>query len=239
MYLTTGLFWAMEPRLPIQLLHEVCGPTIRWASQAQMGETEAATETIREIARRFWGGEIAADFSTYEGKAKAAAVIQDREYAKESLIICDFLFPLFYSAVSDNHVGDPTIEHQIYEAATGKPRDEARLYKIGERVYNLQRAIHVREGRKAREDDALEEFNFTVPLKTDFGNPDCLVPGKGGKKHSRKGTVVDREEFEKMKDEYYALRGWDVASGLQTQANMDALDLGDVALALAEKGLLA
>jgi hypothetical protein len=51
--------------------------------------------------------------------------------------------------------------------------------------------------------------------------------------------VVDRDEFEKMKDQYSALRGWDVATGLQTKANMDALDLGDVALALEEKGLLA
>ena len=239
MYLTTGLFWAMEPRLPIQLLHEVCGPTIRWANQVRQGDAASAFNTIREIGRRFWGSEIAADFSTYEGKAKAAAVIQEREYAKESLIICDFLFPLFYSLVSEDGLGDPTIESQIYEAVTGRPMDEAGLYRIGERVYNLQRAIHLREGRKAREDDVLEEFNFTVPLKTDFGNPDCLVPGKDGETLSRQGMVVDRDGFEKMKDEYYALRGWDVATGLQTKANMDALDLGDVAQVLEEEGLLA
>ncbi|MEE8399532.1 MAG: aldehyde ferredoxin oxidoreductase C-terminal domain-containing protein, partial [Desulfobacterales bacterium] len=108
-----------------------------------------------------------------------------------------------------------------------------------ERVYNLQRAIHLREGRKAREDDVLEEYNHTIPLKNDFGNPDCLVPGKDGEKYSRQGMVVERDEFEKMKDEYYEIRGWDVATGLQTKATLEALDLGDVALELEQKGLLA
>ncbi|OGP86537.1 MAG: hypothetical protein A2V87_04415 [Deltaproteobacteria bacterium RBG_16_58_17] len=35
--------------------------------------------------KRFWGSEIAADFSMHAGKALAAAKIQDHQYAKESL----------------------------------------------------------------------------------------------------------------------------------------------------------
>jgi aldehyde:ferredoxin oxidoreductase len=239
LYITTGFFWAMEPRLPIQLLHEVSVPGMRWAVHAMGGQTGMTSDVIREIGRRFWGGEIAADFSTYEGKAKAAAVIQDREYAKESLIICDFLFPIFTSAIDEKGVGDPTIENQLYEAVTGRPMDEEGLYKIGQRVYNLQRAIHIREGRKAREADVLEEYNYTTPLKSDFGNPDCLVPGPNGEKFSRKGMVIDRDKFEEMKDEYYEIRGWDVKTGLQTKAALEALDLGDVAREMEQKGLLA
>lgn len=239
LYITTGFFWAMEPRLPIQLLHEVSVPGMRWASQAMGAPTGMSSDVIREVGKRFWGSEIAADFSTYEGKAGAAAVIQDREYAKESLIICDFIFPIFTSLVAEDGVGDPTVENQLYEAVTGRPMDEAGLYRIGERVYNLQRAIHIREGRKAREDDVLEEYNYTVPLKSDFGNPDCLVPGPNGEKFSRKGMVIDRDEFEKMKDEYYELRGWDVKTGLQTKANLESLDLEDVAEDMERLGLLA
>ena len=41
---------------------------------------------------------------------------------------------------------------------------------------------------------------------------DCLVPGKNGEA-IRKGQVFDREKFEDMKSELYALRGWDVATG--------------------------
>jgi len=238
LYLTTGFFWAMEPRLPIQLLHEVSVPGMRWASTAMGVPSGVDSDVIRGIGRRFWGGEVAADFSTYEGKAKAAEVIWNREYAKESLIICDFLFPIFTSLADEDRLGDPTIESQLYEAVTGRPMDEAGLYKIGERAYNLQRAIHVREGWKGRQDDVLEEYNYTIPLKSDFGNPDCLVPGPNGEKFSRKGMVVERDKFEEMKDEYYELRGWDVETGLQTKACLEGLDMGDVAQEMERLGLL-
>jgi hypothetical protein len=50
--------------------------------------------------------------------------------------------------------------------------------------------------------------------------------------------VVEREEFEKMKDEYYGIRGWDVPTGLQTRASLETLDLGDVAEGLAKRSVL-
>ena len=51
--------------------------------------------------------------------------------------------------------------------------------------------------------------------------------------------VIDRDAFEEMKDEYYELRGWDVKTGLQTKANLESLDLEDVAREMAQLGLLA
>ena len=78
-----------------------------------------------------------------------------------------------------------------------------------------------------------------MPLKGDYGNPECLVPGKDGKPFSRKGMVVDRDEFEKMKDEFYQIRGWDVATGLQTREQLKSLDLADVAETMEREGLLA
>ena len=56
---------------------------------------------------------------------------------------------------------------------------------------------------------------------------------------SRKGAVLDREKFEAMKDEYYRLRGWDVATGLQTAEMLEGLDLEDVATDLKKRGLVA
>jgi aldehyde:ferredoxin oxidoreductase len=66
-----------------------------------------------------------------------------------------------------------------------------------------------------------------------------ILPGKDGEVVSLKGRVVDREAFEKMKDEYYQLRRWDVATGLQTRAQMEEVGLKDVALDLEARGLLA
>jgi len=242
MYLTTGLFYAMEPRLPTQQLHEISTLLMRWAIDQAQGPKEdgLTSQVVRDIAKRFWGSEIAGDFSTYEGKALAAARIQDRQYAKENLILCDFTWPVIYSPFTHDGVGDPTLESRLCAAVTGREMDEEGLYRIGERTFNLQRAILIREGWRGREDDSLEEFNFTVPLKGDTaGNPDAIVPGPEGETFARKGMVVDREQFEGMKDEYYAIRGWDVRTGLQKRARLEDLGLGDVAGELEEQGLLA
>ncbi len=248
LYLTTGLLYAFDPRLPIQQLHEVSMQALAWAAREIGMGGEYADESspfhymtsvlFRKIAKRFWGDEICADFSTYEGKARAAAKIQDRQFAKECLILCDFSYPVIHSPVTEDHVGDPTLESRICEAVTGRDIDEKGLYREGERAFNLQRAILAREGRRGREYDRIEEFNFSMPLKGEWGNPECLVPGKGGEPFSRKGLVVDRDEFEKMKDEFYDIRGWDVATGFQTRAKLVELDLADVADGLEREGLL-
>ena len=51
--------------------------------------------------------------------------------------------------------------------------------------------------------------------------------------------MVERDKFEKMKDEYYQLRGWDTATGLQTKAKLEELELQDVAEDLERRGLIA
>ena len=239
LYLTPALLYALEPRLPIQHLHEISVPGMVWGmAQMGWGDSFMTSDVFRAIARRFFGSEIAVDFSTIEGKALAAVKIQDREYAKESLILCDLCWPITFSEITEDHVGDPTLESQICSAVTGRYIDEEGLYRIGERVFNLQRAILLREGRKGRPADALDEFEFTVPLKGDFGNPDCTVPGKDGQPFSRKGMVLDRQEFEKMKDEYYIIRDWDVATGLQSRKKLRDLGLDDVLPELEQRNLV-
>ena len=71
----------------------------------------------------------------------------------------------------------------------------------------------------------------------DWTVKECLVPGKNGEVISRKGQVLDRQKFEDMKSEFYALRGWDVPSGLPTKAKLQELGLPDVADDLGGRGL--
>jgi len=239
LYITTALLYAMEPRPPLPQLQEVSRVILKWLEWGNRAENSyVSTEVMRRIAQRFWGSEIAADFSTFEGKALTAKRIQDREYAKECLILCGFLWPIMDLEHSEDHVGDPALESKILSAVTGKDVDEEGLYRIGERVFNLQRAILVREGHQGRGDDILPHSWHTVPLKGDLANPECLVPGKGEEVLSRRSSVVDREEFERTKDEYYQLRQWDVATGLQTRAKLEELGLKDVAQALEQGGLI-
>ena len=238
LYITTGLIYLTEPRPPIQQLHELVNPLNQWIDWCNKVEgAYVSGEVIRGIAKRFWGGEIAADFSTYEGKALAAKRIQDREYAKECLILCDFSWPILSVRHSEDHIGDPSIESKILSAVIGEQISEDELYRVGERVFNLQRAILIREGHKGREHDSLPEWDYTMPVRS-FINPESIMPGEGGEIISRKGAVVDREKFEEVKEEYYRLRGWDVASGLQGREKLEELGLQDIAEELGARGLV-
>ena len=240
LYITTGLFLAMEPRRPIQQLHEVAlliGRWVNWVNKKP--DAYVSSDTIRAIAKKFWGSELAADYSTYEGKALSALKVQDRQYVKECLVLCDCLWPITdVESGAEDHIGDPAFESKLYSAITGREIDEKGLNRFGERVFNLQRAILVREGRRGREDDTVLPSWFTTPLHYHPTQPQCLVPGKDGEVLCRKGEVLDRQKFEKMKDEYYALRGWDVATGLQTQAKLAELGMGDIAEDLSKRGLV-
>ena len=231
----SALLYAVEQRPMITELHEVCEPLTKWALwHVSNGEKSyVSTEVLRKIGKKFWGSEKAVDFSTYEGKALAAIKIQHREYAKESMILCDFVWPIFDDASSSEHVGDPTLESRLLSAVTGKHIDEKSLEQYGERIFNLNRAIMLREGRKGRTDDSLPETQYIerVEMIADvFGmhNPELLLPGAGDEIISRRGKAVDREKFERMLDEYYDVRGWDRATGFPTRKKLEELSLGCV-----------
>jgi len=95
-FLTNSVFYATETTSIINQLHEICMPMMKWvmwyATNGAM--SPVSTEVMRKVAKKFWGSENAVDFSSFRGKADVARIIQDREYAKENLVVCDFLFPL-------------------------------------------------------------------------------------------------------------------------------------------------
>jgi aldehyde:ferredoxin oxidoreductase len=242
LFITTALFYATEPRRPIQQLHGVSIVMMSWLAWARKAPNSFFnSQDIREAARRYWGGEIAADFSTYEGKALAAKKIQDRVYSKESLILCDLMWPMMAINTADEHVGDPGLESRIYSAITGKEVDEEALAKIGERVCNLERAVQLRLGWKGRKDDRLLDYFHDEPMKQGevFFNPEAIMPGPRGEIISRTGQVLERDKFEELKSEYYRLRGWDVSTGYPTQVKLKGLGLDDVSGDLALLGLAA
>ena len=240
MFLAHSLFYAMEPRQPIQQLHEMSLPLYKWLDWADGVTTSyVSTDVFRKLAKVFWGSELAADFSTYDGKALAAKKIQDRQYARECLLLCDFPFNNASSVMySDDHIGNPALDSKMLAAVVGGEPDEEALYRTGERVFNLQRAILAREGHRGRAADVLEESFYTRPLKFVGLNAECKAPGKDGAITSRKDTVIDRDKFEAMKDEYYKLRGWDVATGLQTKKQLESIGLGDIVSEMGERGLI-
>lgn len=241
-FISSALLYAIEPRPPITELHEICNPLTKWALwYTSKGEKSyVATAVLRRIGQKFWGSEEAVDFSTYAGKALAAKKIQDRQYAKESLVLCDFAYPIFDDASSKDHVGDPSLESQLLSAVTGKEISETELNRYGERIFNLNRAIHLREGRRGKKDDVLPETQFIEReerIADVFGmhNPELFLPGSGDKIISRKGKALEKDKFEQMRDEYYKLRGWDISTGLLQKETLKELNLPEVIESLKDK----
>ena len=238
-YLTNGLLYALEPRQPIAMLHEISRLTGLWAmNQSQPGSTPVTSDVFRAAAARFWGNDQAWDLTTHAGKAAAAVKIMDRTFVKDSLLVCDSVWPLMVSWNTDDHVGDPELESRIFTAVTGIEADETSLHRYGERIFNLQRGVLLREGRRPLKDDCPAEFNFTDPVESVFMNPEVIIPGPGAEVVSRKGQTLDRKAFGAMLKEFYDLRGWDAETGLQKTQTLERIGLPELAEDLKKMDLI-
>jgi aldehyde:ferredoxin oxidoreductase len=134
-----------------------------------------------------------------QGKGKMAKVLQDGMVIGDILNICKFFM---YSGLTIDHYA------AMLSALTGWDIDGWELMKVGERVINLQRMFNVREGFK-REDDLIPERMQKLPS---FGIYE-------------KEKRCEIHDYEKMLDEYYEARGWDVRSGVPTKEKLVELGL--------------
>ena len=104
---------------------------------------------------------------------------------------------------------------RLYNAATGESLTAGELIKCGERISNLAKLVNVREGF-SREDDKVPELWFR-PMDTPEGRIEM---------HDYFNTkVITKEDAEKILDDYYQERGWDVRQGTPTPEKLKELGL--------------
>jgi aldehyde:ferredoxin oxidoreductase len=244
LYLTLAPFYATEPTYSVAQIHEITRPLVQWMTwfNSQGKKGFMTTEKLRYLAKRFWGDERAAEFDTPYKKGEAAVRIQNRSYAKENLVMCDWFWPVNLSGNSESGVGDPALEAKLFSAVTGEDMDEDGFLLTGERCVNQSRAIRLFEGGRGRVDDVLEEALFTHPKEKDVMlsmiNPEYRMPASGGTTISLKGAVVNRGFFVQMMDDYYLARGWDKDTGLFTRDKLAQLGLSDLLPKLQTRGLV-
>ena len=225
-----SLLYPMEPRVHQPLVHDTGMVLVPWTfNQMEPGSTPITNEVVRNIAKAFWGSEEAGVVNTYEGKALAARIIQNRAILKDSLGLCDFSWPITYSFSTPDKVGDPNLEAELYTAVTGHEAEE--LDRCAETVVNLQRATLIREGRRLPAADYPQEHNFAEPLEA-AGVHAMIVPGEGDSVIDMSGNKLDRAKFTAMLKEYYRIRGWDEETGIPKTDTLMSLGLEDVASAL-------
>ena len=226
-YIAHALLYPFETRMHPITVHEMGYLRMPWSMyQDDPKSSPISPESFLKIARLFWGSEAAADQTTYAGKAMAARNIQNRTYLRDSLGLCDFVWPITYSYSTPDGVGDPDLEGKIFRAVTGIPATELGAY--AERIFNLQRLIRVREGHRIPEDDFPPEYNFTEGLMVSMHGYKMMMPGSGAQPADLTGNKLDREKFIGMLKEYYALRGWDEKTGLPTRETLEKLGMEDM-----------
>ncbi len=138
-------------------------------------------------------------------KVKYALYTEWAYSALDSLDLCQFVWGPDWQLYGLSQMVD------FVHAMTGWNVTLWELQKLGERRLNMLRAFNAREGI-GREAD-------TLPKK-------LARALKGGKSD---GYSVDMDLLEWAKDTYYAMCGWDVATGMPTRVKLDELSLGWVA----------
>lgn len=118
---------------------------------------------------------------TPEGKGELVFNLAQFNAVKFSLCICDFWATLSMELMAE-----------LMTLVTGKEWTEEDMAEVGTRVINIARAFNQREGFNAKDDTAPKRL-FNDPLKSG--------PAAGQK--------IPEEAFEDMKQQYYAVMGWD------------------------------
>ncbi len=114
---------------------------------------------------------------------------------------------------------------QLLSTATGIDFTPADLVKATERELLLERAFNAREGIR-RIDDYPHPFHY------------LLKHGKPYPRYDYSTIEFSLEDYDQVLDEYYRLRGCDLATGIPTRQKLEPLGLKDVADDLASRSIL-
>ena len=170
----------------------------------------------KDLSKAYFGTPIAGDPTVPDLKGACTAVIENQVALINSYGVCMFhwlLDPLGYAP--ESYYG------KAYAEVTGIDRTKEELMRDGERICNLEKAFNSRLGMR-REHDTICERWMHEPA------PEGMYEGR-----------VAADMFDQVLDEYYEWRGWDKATGLQTQSKLEELGLQDVADVLASERALA
>ncbi len=232
LWINTMLHWIIDSRDPMACHHQssfVAG----WLPQhheGKCGSPDSNMEKLKASYRKAFGTSegIEPGFENIDAKTKLAMWQDNRAQTKDSLLICDWPFPAILHSfptreeylAAEDYYGDIDAEAKMLAPLTGLDIDTAFIDKAGERIRNLDRAIHIRNYNRDREIDSTGEWYYEYPEKSD-------------------GTKLNMKIFNAVLDSYYDKRGWDKATGRPTRAKFEELGLKEVADELGKIGKLS
>jgi aldehyde:ferredoxin oxidoreductase len=164
---------------------------------------------------------------------KAKTIAWSRRYTlfwKDSLGYCDLVWPSFVNVNAPGMLGaTPEGEPRFLNAVTGQDVSFSDGIEIGRRIWNLDRAIWVLQGRH-RDMEVFPGYVYDVPVTRPHPLP---VYENGEWRFSDNlGRTLDKARFEGWKTLYFKFEGWDTRSGWPTRHTLEELGLPHVANAL-------
>ncbi len=168
----------------------------------------------------FKGGEMGYR-NVYQESEAQTVWVQHHQCVKNSLPMCE------YTTMPDLYFHPPKMDVRIFEssllsAVTGVDYTPDELWQVGERIWNLRRAIMVLRENRKREDDTLSHVWF-----------ERLAGGS-----QQLADPLDKDDWENLKNRYYALCGWNESTGYPKRSRLEKLGLGSVADRLEKSGKL-
>jgi aldehyde:ferredoxin oxidoreductase len=183
------------------------------AAEASMAPADVIKKQVEEEAERI--AQLADGPIALEGWTEGVVHYENTVTIGDCLSACKAMAPMSSNAFDEKY------QTAFLSAGTGIETGAATLHEVAGRVKHLERAFCVREGM-TRETDSLPRQFTDKPLE----------------EGPFKGMVLKTSDVEALKDRYYALRGWDLATGIPTRETLEAAGLGDVAHDLEERGKL-
>jgi len=230
-WIHTSLHWAIDSRDPMACHHQSSFVS-QWFPphyEGKAGSPDVDFNKLKATYAKLFGTADGMEpgFEHIDAKMKLTVWLDNRAQIKDSLLLCDWCFPRilrgFHSReeliAAKDYCGDIDAEAKMLAPLTGLNITTPDLEEAGERIRNLDRALHVRNYNRSRKDDSSGEWLCEYPEKSD-------------------GTQWTMPIFNSILDSYYENRNWDRITGCPTRAKLEELGLKDVADGLAGNGKL-
>ncbi len=157
-----------------------------------------------EVGQRLFDNPRAGEPGAYQGKGALVAWTEGLKCVVDSLGLCYFIYGWY-----DPSLGNPDELAELLRLATGSKMTGSDLYRAGLRCHTLERHLSFLRGGFSRPDDILPDRFFDTEVSSG----------------PYSGAHLDREQVDKMLDEYYAYLGWDSETGLPSEERLRELGL--------------
>ncbi len=166
---------------------------------------------------------------------KVKQVAWHRHYQRfwiESTGFCGWRWPMFFTNNTVDRIGaTPEAEPKFWNAVTGKNITFADGMEIGRKIWTLDRAMWVLQGRH-RDQEVFPDYIYNKPSQAHI-----MPVYQDGKwvYATNAGRKLDRAKFEDWKTRFYKFEGWNPDNGWPTRSTLESLGLKRVADLLQRK----